>query len=119
MIHITYARHGGEHRLNITGHAGYAPPGQDIVCAAVSALTESLWAWLLQRRVIPEEIREGICFRIPRDTECEAAFSVIFTGLLGIVRAYPQYVRFAITSSVEETGKEQYHAGNHHIHSGG
>ncbi|MCI1654971.1 MAG: ribosomal-processing cysteine protease Prp [Lachnospiraceae bacterium] len=26
----------------VSGHAGYAPPGNDIICAAVSALTQSL-----------------------------------------------------------------------------
>lgn len=28
----------------ITGHANYAPPGKDIVCAAISALTQTLKA---------------------------------------------------------------------------
>ena len=29
-------------KIKIEGHAGYAPEGQDIVCAGVSALTQSL-----------------------------------------------------------------------------
>jgi uncharacterized protein YsxB (DUF464 family) len=28
--------------IHITGHAGYAPPGQDIVCAGISALFVTL-----------------------------------------------------------------------------
>ncbi|MCI7181565.1 MAG: ribosomal-processing cysteine protease Prp [Schaedlerella sp.] len=28
--------------IKISGHAGYAPQGQDIVCAAVSAITQTL-----------------------------------------------------------------------------
>ena len=28
--------------ITVTGHAGYAEPGKDIVCAAVSALTQNL-----------------------------------------------------------------------------
>lgn len=28
--------------ISVLGHAGYAPPGQDIVCAAVSALVQSM-----------------------------------------------------------------------------
>lgn len=32
--------------LRIRGHSGYAAPGQDIVCAAVSILTETLAASL-------------------------------------------------------------------------
>lgn len=42
MIHITY--HRIYHRLTVRGHAGYAPAGQDLVCAAVSALTYTLAA---------------------------------------------------------------------------
>ena len=33
-------------RLTVTGHADYAPHGQDIVCAAVSALVYALMAAL-------------------------------------------------------------------------
>lgn len=29
-------------RIKISGHAGYAEPGKDIVCAAVTALTQTL-----------------------------------------------------------------------------
>lgn len=32
----------GERRINIDGHANYDEPGRDIVCAAVSMLTQSL-----------------------------------------------------------------------------
>lgn len=32
----------GEWRINIDGHANYDEPGRDIVCAAVSMLTQSL-----------------------------------------------------------------------------
>ena len=31
-----------ENRLTIEGHAGYAEPGKDIVCAGVTALTQTL-----------------------------------------------------------------------------
>lgn len=40
MIHITYSR--SRHRLTVVGHAGAAPLGKDLVCAAVSALTLTL-----------------------------------------------------------------------------
>lgn len=32
----------GERRLVVQGHAGYGPEGQDIVCAAASALVYAL-----------------------------------------------------------------------------
>lgn len=31
-----------EQGISVTGHAGYAEPGKDIVCAAVSVLTQNL-----------------------------------------------------------------------------
>lgn len=41
MIRITVAREGDTHTLTITGHAGAAPKGQDIVCAWVSAVYQT------------------------------------------------------------------------------
>lgn len=35
-----------EKGITVTGHAGYAEPGKDIVCAAVSVLTQNLIASL-------------------------------------------------------------------------
>ena len=40
MIHIKYSRR--EVRLQVRGHAGFAPEGQDIVCAGISALFGAL-----------------------------------------------------------------------------
>lgn len=34
--------HCAQHKITITGHAGYAEPGKDIVCAGVSALVQTL-----------------------------------------------------------------------------
>ena len=31
-----------KYKIKITGHAGYAPIGQDIVCAGISALVQTL-----------------------------------------------------------------------------
>lgn len=31
-----------KNHIKVSGHAGHAPPGQDIVCAGVSALTQTL-----------------------------------------------------------------------------
>ena len=36
----------GERRITVSGHAGHAPVGQDIVCAAVSALMYALAGYL-------------------------------------------------------------------------
>ena len=31
-----------KNQIHVSGHAGHAPPGQDIICAAVSALVQTL-----------------------------------------------------------------------------
>lgn len=38
MIEVNVQRDG----ITVSGHAGYAPTGQDIVCAGVTALTQTL-----------------------------------------------------------------------------
>jgi uncharacterized protein YsxB (DUF464 family) len=40
MIHVTYDKH--HNRVAVHGHAGSAPIGHDLVCAAVSALALTL-----------------------------------------------------------------------------
>ena len=44
MIKIIYVAdpEGGKLTMRAEGHAGYAPAGQDIVCAAVSCLMQTL-----------------------------------------------------------------------------
>ncbi len=50
MIQICYSEMDGPHgptcRLEAAGHAGYAPAGQDIVCAGASLMMQSLAALL-------------------------------------------------------------------------
>lgn len=49
-----------QHMISVTGHAGYAPAGQDIVCAAVSALTQTLILGLRQVAGMELQSREAI-----------------------------------------------------------
>lgn len=48
MIKVVYDR--AEPSIKAEGHAGYAPAGQDIVCAGVSALLETLAMYATQVR---------------------------------------------------------------------
>ena len=87
----------GECSLTISGHAGYAEPGSDIVCAGVSALAGAVWATL---RDYPgftyHDDGEGLCFRF------DTAFgnygcTVISTAANGIgliAGQYPDHVQF-------------------------
>lgn len=42
----TYRAADGTRKMTVTGHAGFAEKGKDIVCAAVSALVETLTQYL-------------------------------------------------------------------------
>lgn len=89
--------------LWVTGHAGAADEGKDIVCAAVSALVQSFADWV-QKKNEPNghwscdnKIEKG-----DADIYCNvtsehkevllAAFEMTVDGLESIAKAYPGYV---------------------------
>lgn len=80
-------------KLEISGHAGYAQPGKDIVCAAVSALYETLRAHPMvrtlddgDRHLIVADGRAG-GLMIP-------VFEAFSLGFEQLARQYPQNVEF-------------------------
>ena len=80
------------------GHAGYAPEGSDIVCAAVSCLTQSCVNALetvagVQARV---SIGDGsMDVLLPDDAGRDAQVIMLFLrqGLRDVAEAYPQYLQ--------------------------
>lgn len=94
MIVVQKDRHG----VTITGHANYGPPGKDIVCAAVSALVQTLEASVEQLTAdhLDVEYRAGFA-RISYDGNLsEETFLLLdsfFVGIQRIADTYPQYVR--------------------------
>lgn len=81
----------------VSGHAGYAPPGQDIVCAAISALTQTLIASIeeLTENKIKCDLRRGNAVIEYEDLTEDAQLLVesFFIGAEGIAKAYPDCVR--------------------------
>lgn len=47
-----------QRRVYVFGHAGYAPEGADIVCAGITALTDTLWMSLETFTNDIESVRE-------------------------------------------------------------
>ena len=87
MIRAVFA----DKEITVQGHAGYAPKGQDIVCAAVSALVYALIAALEERDNLRETvIRTG--YAAIRAKEKDTAFDVIRGGLRQIAARYPAYM---------------------------
>lgn len=86
-------------RITVSGHAGYAEAGKDIVCAGVTALTISLVKSIndLTEDKIEYEISPG---RV--DIHCgnlsEAGMLLVdsfFIGICLIAEKYPDHVRVA------------------------
>lgn len=84
-------------KIEVIGHAGYAPPGQDIVCAGMSMLTQTLASSLdnLTDDNADYTLAPGVFILKTMDLSAKAKLLVdsFFIGICGIVDAYPDYVR--------------------------
>lgn len=87
----------------IKGHAGYKPPGEDIVCAAVSMLAQTTLMGL--NRYIAEDLKYSIdeagilkC-SVPRDlkdiqrVQAEAILETMVMGLKNLQKNYSKYIK--------------------------
>ena len=88
--------------FRINGHAGYASSGEDIVCAAVSALAQTavlgLSCYLAAKPLVV--LRDGLltCTLPPMLTavegeQAEVILRTMYLGLTEIERNYQQYVQ--------------------------
>ena len=103
MTRVTYTHDGNAFSLTSEGHAGYAPAGQDIVCAGISALCGALEIALdnLQQA---GSARTHFCSLSEAFFQAEAeaadgkgavrtAFDTVYDGLCRIADAYPDYLQ--------------------------
>ena len=83
--------------ITVTGHANYAPHGQDIVCAAVSVLAQTLIASIeeLTADAIDYEIDSGNIYIKHHNLTNEAQLLVdaFFVGVNAVAGAYPNHVK--------------------------
>ncbi len=81
--------------LQVTGHAGLAEAGQDILCAAVSVLTENLAAslkLLLQLEVSLTAHKGFYSLKLREDTmngKSDLLFGSTILGLQALAKQYP------------------------------
>lgn len=82
--------------ISVKGHANYAPHGQDIVCAAVSTLAQTLIASIeeLTADEIQYVIQPGTVDIKFGDLSEESNLLIdsFFVGVQGIANAYPENV---------------------------
>ena len=106
MIKVTYTELDGPSgptlRLEAAGHAGYAPAGQDIVCAGASTLMQTLVYLLAGEESAksdawdePEGPRLAVTAAAPRKPWVEGAFEFAKAGFALLAERYPDHVRFA------------------------
>ncbi|MBR5826834.1 MAG: ribosomal-processing cysteine protease Prp [Clostridia bacterium] len=106
MIHITVSPK--KLQLRIKGHADYAEPGKDIICASVS------YAFYNLCQVMTDYTELGLLCKAPKMKDCsgnsfievipkkeyeknvQIVFSVIARGLEVLATNYPEFVDFRL-----------------------
>lgn len=101
-VRVGRADDGSVVSLHAEGHAGYAEPGEDIVCAAVTALVVTALIGLKRVAAHPHEGRAGSgkawCRLLPGGTpesrlKAAAILETTVLGLQDIAKDYKHYVR--------------------------
>mgnify|MGYP000791844813 FL=1 len=109
MIKVTYTELDGPSgptlRLEAAGHAGYAPAGQDIVCAGASTLMQTLVYLLAGEESAksdawdePEGPRLAVAAQAPVAPWVQGAFELAKAGFTLLAERYPDNLRFADVS---------------------
>lgn len=101
MIEVFSHRNGGKYRVYVKGHADYAP-GNDIVCAGVSALVGALVGYARKNsacRHLRCNVQPGEVFLSCRGG-LGVGFDMIVGGLAAIAASYPDHVRVQSTVTV-------------------
>lgn len=82
--------------IAVTGHAKFAPPGQDIVCSAISTLFQTMVASIeaLTGDIIEYDINPGFSWMKYKNLSDASVFLVdsFFIGICGVAEAYPENV---------------------------
>ena len=98
-------------RLEAAGHAGFAPAGQDIVCAGASTLMQALVSLLAGEESTrsdawdePDGPRLAVVADAPQKPWVEGAFELAKTGFALLAERYPDHLRFADVSRRGERG---------------
>ena len=94
MITVTQS----PHSITITGHAGHAEHGKDIVCAGISTLVQTLIASIeaLTDDSMEYHIESGkteLFFETDLSEGAQLLIKSFFIGVSGIETAYPGYVK--------------------------
>lgn len=114
MIHAEFSRHGESIVLKVTGHAGTAEPGKDLVCAAASTLAYTV-AQVLQFMFEEGQLRkkpnirmdegDSIIVAKPKPEYYGEALHTFFVAQAGyhlLSHNYPQHVELKSFGKAEQ-----------------
>ena len=95
MITIIYDEKEHDMILQASGHAGFAPKGQDIVCAAVSCLMQTL-AYSVDGGTATRDPDGDNVLRVQaaQSFDTLAKFELVTDGLMLLAQQYPENVQF-------------------------
>lgn len=95
MITIIYDEKEKDMILQASGHAGYAEKGSDIVCAAVSALMQTL-AYSVDGGTVTRSQDDCNTLTVQAEQSFDnmAKFELVTDGLMLLAKQYPKNVRF-------------------------
>lgn len=101
MTDVRFSAEGDRYRMTLRGHAGYNP-GNDVVCAGVSAIVLSLLGWLANASEHITETRAmryepgSVDIDVAGDDALKTAFDMAVIGLQQIELGYPEFAHVEI-----------------------
>lgn len=113
MIDIYFYEKNIRYGIKAVGHAGYAPKGQDIVCAAVSALLQAYGNYIDQLaeyekvKVLEVKLDEGDINVEALDTRhnIKHMYRMVMSGLCDLACMYPGYITAHFNEEEEKNKK--------------
>jgi uncharacterized protein YsxB (DUF464 family) len=93
MITVTKTKFG----FTVTGHANFDVEGKDIVCSAISALSQSVAMTLERWGYSVTQVRKKGYMSASIETiheEADMIMDVLFTGANALMNTYPDHVKF-------------------------
>lgn len=101
MLHVTFSKDSRQRLSSVfaRGHAGWADDGQDIVCAAVSAILQAARLGLEAHAQVPLRVMQqkgDLRLEVPEDRRDDPAVAAILStahlSVEQIARQYPEHV---------------------------
>ena len=98
MVRVEFSRCGGTYVLRMTGHAGQADVGHDVVCAAAQTALDLYEQGKLRKKPRTDVDRGDatvtLCPRQNAAGEAAVALRTVATGFALLSHHYPEYVTF-------------------------